>query len=68
MIKTKVKEIKQIAGEAIVSPNLEKEFKHEYEIIRALLNFSNRELYPGYDDKMSKLWSKKDVKLETEEI
>ncbi len=116
--------------------NLQKDFKHEHELIRVLLNFGNQELYPGYlesptiakyivdevmedelefqhpvyrqifeivkdlvdrnmkidsnvfimnenveisslavdmltddyDDKMSKLWSKNDVKLETEEM
>ena len=116
--------------------NLQKDFKHEHELIRILLNFGNQELFPGYlespiigkyivdevmedelefqhpvyrqifqiitdlvesktkidsnifimnenvevstlavdmltddyDDKMSKLWSKNDVKLETEEM
>jgi DNA primase len=119
-----------------VNINFGKDYKHEYEIIRALLNFSNQELFPGYeespmigkyivdeirademefqhpvyrrifaliadfidkkmkidsnyfimhddveissvtvdmltegyDDKMSKIWSKKDVTLETEEM
>jgi DNA primase len=30
--------------------NLQKDFKHEYELIRALLNYGNKELFPGYDD------------------
>lgn len=30
--------------------NLQNDFKHEYELIRALLNYGNKELFPGYDD------------------
>jgi DNA primase len=30
--------------------NLQNDFKHEYELIRALMNYGNLELYPGYED------------------
>lgn len=33
-----------------VSINISKDFKHEHELIRALLNFGNQELYPGFED------------------
>lgn len=33
-----------------VSLNISKDFKHEHELIRALLNFGNQELYPGFED------------------
>ncbi|MBN2486603.1 MAG: DNA primase [Bacteroidales bacterium] len=35
---------------AHVQLNLGKDYKHEYELIRTLINFGNRELFPGYDD------------------
>lgn len=33
-----------------VSLNIKDDFKHEFELIRALLNFGNQELFPGYED------------------
>lgn len=30
--------------------NLQKDFKHEHELIRALLNYGDVELFPGYED------------------
>ncbi len=33
-----------------VSLNISKDFKHEHELIRTLLNFGNQELYPGFED------------------
>lgn len=30
--------------------DISKDFKHEHELIRALLNFGNQELYPGFED------------------
>ena len=33
-----------------VSLNISKDYRHEHELIRALLNFGNQELFPGYED------------------
>ncbi|MBN1117080.1 MAG: DNA primase [Bacteroidales bacterium] len=33
--------------------NIKKDFKHEHELVRALLNFGNLQLFPGFDDSPS---------------